>query len=124
MTRRKRCVSIIFCFFVCVFFAFCPTTGKRCYINYVFRYATTYFPPLIFASYKLIYKLILSSIQQSDNDDEEEEFSQEDDGTSVETKFLQIVQRMQLSHLETAALRLAIARNDISVREVRYYFLS
>lgn len=66
----------------------------------------------------------MSSIQQSDNDDEEEEFSQEDDGTSVETKFLQIVQRMQLSHLETAALRLAIARNDISVREVRYYFLS
>ena len=58
--------------------------------------------------------------QQSDDDEEqeEEEFDQEDDGTSVETKFLQIVQRMQLSHLETAALRLAIARNDASVREV------
>eukprot|EP01032_Pedospumella_encystans_P013349 gene13349-15376_t len=57
--------------------------------------------------------------EESDDDEEqeEEEFDQEDDGTSVETKFLQIVQRMQLSHLETAALRLAIARNDASVRE-------
>ena len=49
-------------------------------------------------------------------DAEQEEFD-DDDGSSVETKFLQIVQRMQLSHLETAALRLAIARNDASVRE-------
>jgi len=58
-----------------------------------------------------------------DNDEgEEEEFDAEDDGSSVETRFLQIVQRMQLSHLETAALRLAIARSDASVREVRFSF--
>lgn len=56
--------------------------------------------------------------QEDEEDGEEEEFDAEDDGSSVETRFLQIVQRMQLSHLETAALRLAIARSDASVREV------
>ena len=40
----------------------------------------------------------------------------EDDGATIESKFLQIVQRMQLTHLETAALRLAIARDDASVK--------
>ena len=34
----------------------------------------------------------------------------------MEQKFLDIVQKMDLSHLETAALRLAIARDDSSVR--------
>lgn len=48
------------------------------------------------------------------NDDDEE--LDEDDGNTIETKFLQIVQRMQLSHLETAALRLAIARDDAAVK--------
>lgn len=34
----------------------------------------------------------------------------------MESRFLQIVQRMQLTHLETAALRLAIARDDAAVK--------
>ena len=56
--------------------------------------------------------------EDEDNEGEEgdEEFD-EDDGSSVESRFLQIVQKMQLSHLETAALRLAIARDDASVRQ-------
>ena len=39
------------------------------------------------------------------------------DYETVEQKFLQIIKDMSLSHLETAALRLAIARGDTSVAE-------
>mmetsp|Transcript_13315 Transcript_13315/g.13803 ORF Transcript_13315/g.13803 Transcript_13315/m.13803 type:complete len:343 (-) Transcript_13315:771-1799(-) len=40
----------------------------------------------------------------------------EDEKESIETKFLNIIQGMNLSHLETAALRLAIARDDPTIR--------
>lgn len=40
----------------------------------------------------------------------------QDDRESVESIFLNIVQNMQLNHLETAALRLAIARDDGAIR--------
>jgi hypothetical protein len=48
----------------------------------------------------------------------------EDDGATIESKFLQIVQRMHLTHLETAALRLAIARDDASVKQAIESFRS
>ncbi len=40
----------------------------------------------------------------------------QDDRESVESIFLNIVQNMKLNHLETAALRLAIARDDVGIR--------
>lgn len=40
----------------------------------------------------------------------------QDDRESVEMKFVQVIQSMQLSDIETAALRLAIAKDDESVR--------
>lgn len=40
----------------------------------------------------------------------------QDDGGLIEDKFMQIIQNMRLSDLETAALRLAIAENDPSIR--------
>jgi hypothetical protein len=48
----------------------------------------------------------------------------EDDGATIESKFLQIVQRMHLTHLETAALRLAIARDDAAVKQAIESFRS
>jgi len=36
----------------------------------------------------------------------------QDDRNVVETRFFGIIQGMNLSHLQTAALRLAIARDD------------
>ena len=43
-------------------------------------------------------------------------FLDEDEREAIETRFLNIIQNMNLSHLETAALRLAIARNDPAIR--------
>jgi hypothetical protein len=40
----------------------------------------------------------------------------QDDKDSIEAIFLGVVQNMKLNHLETAALRLAIARDDKSIR--------
>jgi hypothetical protein len=40
----------------------------------------------------------------------------QDEKDSIEMKFLNIIQGMSLSHLETAALRLAIARDDPTIR--------
>merc|ERR1712196_656164 len=45
------------------------------------------------------------------NDDEDDE-----DKETIEARFLTIVQSMELSNLETAALRFAIARESESVR--------
>jgi hypothetical protein len=42
----------------------------------------------------------------------------------VEAKFLEIIQQMSLSHLETAALRLAIARGDASIAKSLEVFRS
>lgn len=50
-----------------------------------------------------------------DDDDYEQDFD-EDDGAGVEEKFMEIIQGMKLSDLETAALRLAIAENDPAIR--------
>ena len=55
------------------------------------------------------------------NDSEEEE---EGEGEPIETRFLNIIQNMNLSHLETAALRLAIARDDPAIREALEGFRS
>ena len=41
---------------------------------------------------------------------------------SIETRFLNIIQGMNLSHLETAALRLAIARDDFAIRSALEMF--
>lgn len=54
---------------------------------------------------------------EEDNEDEDnEEELEEDEREAIETRFLNIIQNMNLSHLETAALRLAIARDDPSIR--------
>jgi len=50
------------------------------------------------------------------SDDDEKQALDEDERESIETRFLGIIQGMNLSHLETAALRLAIARDDDSIR--------
>jgi hypothetical protein len=82
---------------------------------------------------KDVYKLIdsLKMVERmnpdaSDQYDDEEEDSEEEDSDDneeksvddvpIEKKFLDIVQNMSLSHLETAALRLAIARDDSSIK--------
>ena len=62
-----------------------------------------------------------------DNDEDEDGYNDKfdkDDAVSIESKFLQIIQDMDLSHLETAALRLAIARNDDSIRNAIEQFRS
>jgi hypothetical protein len=65
-----------------------------------------------------------------DNDDDDDDDNgyndkfDKDDVVSIESKFLQIIQDMDLSHLETAALRLAIARNDDSIRNAIEQFRS
>jgi hypothetical protein len=56
--------------------------------------------------------------EEVDNDDDEEE----EDSESIETRFLNIIQEMNLSHLETAALRLAIARDDFAIRSALEMF--
>ena len=40
----------------------------------------------------------------------------QEDQSSIESRFMTIIQGMNLSHLETAALRLAIARDDSTIR--------
>jgi hypothetical protein len=52
---------------------------------------------------------------EEDEDDEEE--GNEGGGTDIETRFMEIIQSMQLTDLETAALRLAIAENDPAIRD-------
>ena len=54
-----------------------------------------------------------------DDDYEEEEEDEEEieDRENVESRFMSIVQTMKLSELDTAALRLAISRNDSGIRE-------
>jgi hypothetical protein len=58
--------------------------------------------------------------EDDDDEQEEEEDGEElddDDRDTVESMFFGVVQRMQLNHLETTALRLAIARDDPSIRK-------
>ena len=65
--------------------------------------------------------------EDNDEDDDEDGYNDKfdkDDAVSIESKFLQIIQDMDLSHLETAALRLAIARNDDSIRNAIEQFRS
>lgn len=72
--------------------------------------------------------------EEDDNEDEEEEDEDEEDTEgqgldddereAIETRFLNIIQNMNLSHLETAALRLAIARDDPSIRAALENFRS
>jgi hypothetical protein len=66
-------------------------------------------------------------VEDEDDDEEEEDYEaakapakvsarmDEEDRETIERRFLTIVQTMELSKLETAALRLAISRNDPSV---------
>jgi hypothetical protein len=56
----------------------------------------------------------LTNVQE---DEDKEDEGDDDESASIEQKFLQIVQNTKLSHLETAALRLAIARDDQGVRD-------
>jgi Xaa-Pro aminopeptidase len=68
-----------------------------------------------------------TTLSQDDDEQEEEEDQEEfdeDDGATIESRFLQIVQRMHLTHLETAALRLAIARDDQAVKDAIEAFRS
>ena len=53
---------------------------------------------------------------ENEEEDEEVKFSNEERQT-IESRFLQIVQDMELTQMETAALRLAIARNDQAIRD-------
>ena len=76
----------------------------------------------------------VSDYYDDDFDDDEEDNDvdndDDDDGDdignggmeSVEQRFNTIVKNMQLSELETAALRLAIARNDVGIREALEQF--
>ena len=52
-----------------------------------------------------------------DDDDDDDEFADDGDKETVEARFNRIVKDMNLSELETAALRLAIARNDAGIRQ-------
>lgn len=59
---------------------------------------------------------------EEDGDEEEEEEEDEvdedeEDSESIESRFMKIVKSMRLSELDTAALRLAISRNDEGVRD-------
>ena len=53
--------------------------------------------------------------EEDDADDDDERFD-ESDRSNVEARFASIVNGMSLSNLETAALRLAIARDDSAIR--------
>ena len=53
--------------------------------------------------------------EEDDEDDDDERFD-ESDRSNVEARFASIVNGMSLSNLETAALRLAIARDDSAIR--------
>ena len=62
-----------------------------------------------------------SSSESEESEEEEEEDSDDDAAGStneaeIEQKFLQIVRDIKLTHLETAALRLAIARGDPAIK--------
>ena len=54
--------------------------------------------------------------EENNDDEDNEEELEEDEREAIETRFLNIIQNVNLSHLETAALRLAIARDDPSIR--------
>jgi hypothetical protein len=41
----------------------------------------------------------------------------QDDRESIQSRFFAIIQRMELNQLETAALRLALARNDPAIQQ-------
>jgi len=62
----------------------------------------------------------------ADEYDEEDEDDRDgvdsDDRETIEAKFMSVVQNMQISPLETAALRLAISRNDPAVRNALELF--
>jgi len=64
--------------------------------------------------------------EDDDEDDEDEEEDEEqldaDDSLIIEERLTHIVQGMRLNNLETAALRLAIARDDESVRQALAVF--
>ena len=60
--------------------------------------------------------------EDEDEDEEEEEEEEETAALTVEARFLNIVQSMKLTHLETAALRLAIARSDTHIRSALEVF--
>ena len=88
----------------------------------------------IFLSYeqnKDVYHLIDSlRSHRANTSEEKEEFDDSDDDSeddsndteSIETRFLTIIQGMNLSHLETSALRLAIARDDFAIRSALEMF--
>mmetsp|Transcript_13985 Transcript_13985/g.23160 ORF Transcript_13985/g.23160 Transcript_13985/m.23160 type:complete len:1107 (-) Transcript_13985:207-3527(-) len=57
-----------------------------------------------------------------DDDDEDQGEDVDEDSESIEARFLNIIQEMNLSHLETAALRLAIARDDFAIRSALEMF--
>merc|ERR1711871_72190 len=52
-----------------------------------------------------------------DDYEEDDESLDDEDRETVESLFVKIVQQMRLSDLETAALRLAIAKNDSAVKD-------
>ena len=56
---------------------------------------------------------------EEDDDDEEDEDAQlgEEDSGLVNDRLMSMVAGMRLSNLETAALRLAIARDDVNIRD-------
>lgn len=54
---------------------------------------------------------------EDDDDDDNDEGLDEDDRETIEQRFLDIIQTMRLDQIETSALRLAIARNDDSIRQ-------
>jgi hypothetical protein len=83
--------------------------------------------------YHLIENLKRCASEESPDDEEEEEEEEEESGgeglddderEAIETRFLNIIQNMNLSHLETAALRLSIARDDPAIRAALENFRS
>jgi hypothetical protein len=89
--------------------------------------------------YHLIENLKRRAFEESPDDDEEVDVEEEEDDVeesggeglddddereAIETRFLNIIQTMNLSHLETAALRLSIARDDPAIRAALETFRS
>ena len=73
----------------------------------------------------LLFLFLLRCHREEDEeeyDDEDEEEEEETAALTVEARFLNIVQSMKLTHLETAALRLAIARSDTHIRSALEVF--
>ena len=64
-----------------------------------------------------------SGEDDQDSDEEQDDDAEDsDESRAIESRFLNIIQGMNLSHLETAALRLAIARDDFAIRSALEMF--